>query len=294
MNIAYIISAYKNPGQLVRLVRRLRARGTSFFIHVDRKSPSEMFEAAFQQLRDVPDLHFLPRHRCHWGDFGHIRATLKGIHALVTSGTPFDYAVLLTGQDYPTRAHEEIASFFARADGASYLSYFPLPHEEWEYEGLDRIQRWHWRVLGRHISFPPRRKLPLKRRFPAGFAPYGGSSYWCLSRACVHYIHDFVGRNPSFVSYFHTVDVPDEIFFQTLLLNSPLAGTLVNDDLRYIDWKDPEAGSPGILTTGDFEQIVGSGKLFARKFDETVDHEILDLLDRHIEAAAAGAVKHHA
>jgi hypothetical protein len=294
MNIAYIISAYKNSGQLVRLVRRLSAGGTSFFIHIDRKSRAEIFEGAFQQLRDIPDLRFLPRHRCHWGDFGHVRATLKGIHTLVTSGTPFDYAVLLTGQDYPVQSHDRIARFFAQAGGKSYLSYFPLPHEEWEHGGLDRIQRWHWRVLGRHISFPASRGLPLKRSFPAGFAPYGGSSYWCLSRACVQYIHDFVGRNPAFVSFFHTVDVPDEIFFQTLLLNSPLASALVNDDLRYIDWKDPDAGSPGLLVTEDFERIAGSGKLFARKFDETIDHEILDLLDRHIDRSRAGALKHHA
>ena len=36
-----------------------------------------------------------------------------------------------------------------------------------------------------------------------------------------------------------------EIFFQTILLNSSLADNIVNDDLRYIEWKaQPQAALP--------------------------------------------------
>jgi hypothetical protein len=132
---------------------------------------------------------------------------------------------------------------------------------------------------------PPGTRWPIKRKFPEGFRPFGGSSYWCLPRECIQYIYDLTIQQRAFVEFFKYVDVPDEIFFQTIVLNSPFREMAVNDDLRYIDWKDPEAGSPGILLTSDFENLVASPKLFARKFDVRVDPEILDLIDQRILAA---------
>jgi hypothetical protein len=86
------------------------------------------------------------------------------------------------------------------------------------------------------------------------------------------------------VNFFRWVDVPDELFFQTILMNSSLKERIINDDLRYIAWKDLESGSPAILKLDDFDQMMQSPKLFARKFDMTVDAEVLDLIDRALEA----------
>jgi hypothetical protein len=79
------------------------------------------------------------------------------------------------------------------------------------------------------------------------------------------------------VRFFEHAYVPDEMFFQTLLLNSPLASTIVNDDLRLIKWP-----GPAILTAADWNDILRSPDLFARKFDENVDASILDSIDRDL------------
>jgi hypothetical protein len=79
--------------------------------------------------------------------------------------------------------------------------------------------------------------------------------------------------------------VPDESFFQTILINSRLADRIVNDDLRYIDWSEGRA-SPRILTSDDLDSLLASGDLFARKFDARVDERVLDMLDASIEARA--------
>jgi hypothetical protein len=83
------------------------------------------------------------------------------------------------------------------------------------------------------------------------------------------------------IRFFKHVWIPDELFFQTIVMNSPLRDTIVNDDLRYVDWTRPTA--PAILGRQDFDTLRNSGKLFARKFDTTVDREILDLLDQRID-----------
>ncbi|HXH82839.1 MAG TPA: beta-1,6-N-acetylglucosaminyltransferase [Candidatus Tectomicrobia bacterium] len=277
MNVAYLISAYKLPEQLVRLVRRLHGDSSWIAVHVDRKAPARVYVQMVEGVSDLDRVVFVDRHVCHWGGFGHVRATLTCLDALYASGAPFDYAVLLTGQDYPLRARAEIERFLAEANGRSYISHWPLPHAAWAGRGgLDRVERWHavWR---RHLHVA----LPLRRRLPGGLVPWGGSPYWCLARPAVDHVRQVLRTAPELVRHFEHVWIPDELFFQTIVVNSPLRDTVVNDNLRYVDWSRRPA--PAVLRRDDFEAMVGSRALFARKFDVTVDAEILDLLDRHAD-----------
>lgn len=281
MNVAYIVSAYKLPEQLVRLLQRLRTDESHFVVHVDRKTDRRVYDEMVSGAEELGCVDFVPRHVCHWGGFGHVRATLKGIDRLYADGIGFEYAVLLTGQDYPILPARVIERRLAESEGRSFMNSWDVPHEGWSGRGgLDRIERWH--LVGRrhlHVS------LPRSRRLPGGLVPFGGGPYWCLARPVVDYVHAFVHEHPDVVSFFEHVWIPDELFFQTVVLNSPLRDTVVNDNLRYIDWAREPA--PAILRRDDLDSIVASNKLFARKFDTTVDGEILDALDRRIEGWGA-------
>ena len=155
---------------------------------------------------------------------------------------------------------------------------FPLP-SSW----LVRIDKWYIRFLSKKIMLPNARlNFPVKRKFVRGFEPFGGSAYWCLSRECVLYLDRFIRHNGYFLNFFRFSLTPDELFFQTILLNSPLKHTIVNDSCWYIKWL-PAAANPMLLSSADFEAITASSKLFARKFDMTQDAKILDRLDRAIQ-----------
>jgi Core-2/I-Branching enzyme len=189
--------------------------------------------------------------------------------------------ILLTGQDYPIKPNEYIDAFFETRAPNSFMGFAPLPSDSWSPRGgLDRVENWHLRLYGHHV------RLPIRRRFPTGLGPYGGGAYWCLSRQCIEYVAGFVARRPDVVSFFRHVDIPDEIFFQTILLNSELRETIVNDNLRYIDWT--RGRRPAILDVRDFEALRASPKLFARKFDSNQDEMVLDLIDRHLLQPEAG------
>lgn len=287
--IAYIVSAYKLPAQLERLLRRLAAPGVSFAVHVDRKTRRRVYDEMVARTRDL-DVVFLPRHVSQWGGFGHVYATLKGIDHLVTERVPFDYAMLLTGQDYPLRSPAAIAAFLGSAGGRSFMNHWPLPYAPWgDRGGLDRIEDWHVITYRRlHLA------LPLRRRLPLGLELYGGGAYWCLTKEVLDYVHGFVHANPGYVRFFEHVFVPDELFFQTIVMNSPLADSVENENLRYIDWSREPA--PAVLVQNDLPALVSSHKLFARKFDERVDSTVLDLLDAHIDResdSAAGSEPGH-
>ena len=276
VTIAYVISAYKNPEHLGRLIRRLHTGPeTTFTVHVDRKTDDDVCDAMRAAVADL-DVVFLERHACHWGGFGHVRASLKGIRAVLKSGREPDHLILLSGQDYPIKSNSYIREFLERGDGRSFFLRFPLPTENWTNGGLDRIRRWHWRYRGFHLS------LPLRRTLPAGLAPWGGSAYWIMSRSALHTVTRFVDENPSYVRFFKHVDIPDELFFQTILLNSTEAERCVDFRLHYTEWS--RAPAPAILTSDDYPHLVESPCLFARKFDAAVDEMILELIDEHLLA----------
>lgn len=238
---------------------------------------------------------FLARNRCDWGGFGHVEASLKGLRALEDKGARFDYVILLTGQDYPIKSNSYIQEFLGAHWGYSYIDFFPLPHKQWPGNGgLDRLLHWHFILGGHHFECPiasPWRYhhlnliwnrlitvIPAKRKWPEKVLPYGGSSYWCLSRECIEYILQYVQANEWWIRYFKHAWVPDELFFQTILLNSPYRDRLVNDNLRFIQWTNRQP-SPDILTAKDFPSFSTTAKLFARKFDATIDASVLDMID---------------
>jgi len=293
MNLAYIITAYKLPDLLVRLVHRLHSRTTTFFIHIDKKSSPEIQARVKQGLGDVPGVYFVEQHRCYWGDFGHVRATLKGVRELIARALPFDYVILLTGQDYPIKPNGVIERVLARGNGNSFMSYVELPSETWEV--MDRVERWHYWFRGRRIGLPLEDQtgtsgtirrlinagLPEKRSLPIGLRPFGGSSYWCLTPEAVHYVAEYVARHREVVSFFKRTLIPDELFFHTLLMNSPLREKVINDDLRYVDWG--QGGQhPATLSRDDFGMLRSAKKLFARKFDPSTDDAILNMIDNHL------------
>lgn len=281
MRIAYVISAYRRPEQLARLVRRLAGDDTRFFVHVDAKTSEPVHHRMVEGVADLDTVSFLPRHACHWGGFGHVQASLKGIAAVVASGIDPDYTILLSGQDYPIKSNAEIRAFLAERRGRSSFMHFPLPTPHWEGGGLPRLRDWHLRWRRLHV------RLPLRRRLPLGLEPWGGSAYWIMSRRALGVVHRFVREHPEVVRFFRHVDIPDETFFQTILLNSEVASECDDIRLHYTEWGRLPA--PAVLLRSDYQHLAESPCLFARKFDPEVDAEILDLIDERLLADAGAA-----
>lgn len=293
MRHTYVILSHRAPRQLERLVDRLRAPGVDFLLHVDRRSDRSV-HARVAALSTLADVAALPARRTPWPGFGHLAITLEALRIIAARPTAPDYVSLLTGQDYPLKPPERIASRLTATDGASFLQHFPLPRRPggehagvvdvtgWPQGGLDRVRTWNFELAGRELRLPGSwLRLPLRRRVPHGIRLYGGSGYWTLSRRAVDEIQRVVERRPELVRFFRRVYLPHEMFFQTILAEAPAAGPLINDDLRYIDWS--VGGShPKILNLDDLPFLTASDALFARKFDGDAGQETLDRIDREL------------
>lgn len=302
MKLAYIILAHKNPEQLTRLIARLNTETASFFVHIDQATNEDTYAQMVKQLSFLPNVYFLKRYHTYWGSFNLVKATFEGIKEIFKIPVDFDYVMFLSGQDYPIKSNAQIEQFLSKNLGKEFIEYNPLPYENWTDPNftinVDRIENWFINgKLVKHdsIALPKNASLklrvfltlcswlmrlnilPRKRKFPEGFQPFCGSAFWCLSRNCAEYINNFIQQNPAFINFFKFAGITDEVFFQTVILNSPFKEQVINDDLKYVVWP-----GPAILGKNDLENLKNSSDLFARKFDPSIDAEVLDLIDQKI------------
>lgn len=302
MRLAIIVLAHCHPGQVGRLLRMVTHPQTSVYLHVDKHVPLPPFIRAAADL----EVRLLPRHRSRWGTIGCVDAALEGLRA--ARGDSCDYFILISGQDFPLKPIGEIVRFFEAAGDRSYLLHTPINDVPHKYRGRDRTEFYTYTVLGRREICIPRgedtsyfnwkgRTLNTAlrlwssprgvRRFPPYLEAFYGHTWWNMSRPAADYVLRFVQAHPDYRRYHRYTRVPDEIFFTSILAGSGYRGEMANDSLRYFRW-----GSglhPVTLTVDDLPTMLASGKLFARKFDATVDHEVLDRITNHLTAAGSRA-----
>jgi hypothetical protein len=279
VSLAYLIRAHHRPKQLHRLVDRLTTPSASFFIHVSARTPRAEYAAMRAGLAGRTDVHWVPRVPAYYAGFSLVDSTLTGLAEVVRAGLPA-HTVLLSGQDYPLRPAAEIERFVAEHPGQSLLEHFPIPTVRWAGEdgGLRRIRYRHFERI--HYRTRILRIPGLRRSFPPGLEPWGGSAWGILSAEAVRTVLAFRDERPDAHRFFKRVKTPDEIYLQTVLVNSPLRERLVDEAVHHIEWIG--GSHPRTFVTEDFERLVSSGMPFARKFDVDVDAEILDVIDREL------------
>ena len=113
-----------------------------------------------------------------------------------------------------------------------------------------------------------------------------GAVWFSITHALARYVVDSM---PRYRAYYRRSSCADEIWLQTLVADSPFMerrAFMGWDDefaatMRYIDWPD-NAMSPRTLTGADYDKLMQSGMLFARKFDDAVDAEVIRRISRSV------------
>lgn len=102
-----------------------------------------------------------------------------------------------------------------------------------------------------------------------------------LSSKCVRYIIQNFHEDKRFFYRLHFTFGSDEVYFQTIIMNSPFSDSVVFDNLRYIDWFNPEFG-PKTLNLSDWNRIITSESLFARKIHPQKSKTLIEELNSRI------------
>lgn len=284
MKQAILVTAYKNFEHLERIIRHFDDDFV-FYIHIDRKS--KLPKAEQDMLLGYKRVLFLSRkYKVNWGGFNHLRSILLLCREAIKN-EEVEYMHLISGLDFPIKSCAYFKEFMSRNSGKEFLEHFEMPADFWPYGGMDRITNYNFydwfngktekglRRIYQLIEL--QRKLRISRGISEKFPKlYGGSTWWTLSAACLKYVIHYIEKRPSYVSRFRFSFCSEEIFFQTILLNSPYKENICNDNLRFVLWEEKNGNYPANLDETDFDAIQESSGLFARKFEYPVSEGLLE------------------
>lgn len=264
-----------------------------FFIQFDRNShftyENGLKVSQWEKNRGVSFHRDLP---INWAGYNHLLAMIRLLERGVESGDA-DVFHLISGQDFPIKSAEDIVRYFEEHRDTQFMENFAMPAAHWTEGGMHRVQHWYFYDLfnnkkrvghfANRIVQKIQRIFRMKRRW-SGFLPslHGGGTWWSITRPCAEYIVKYTRSNTALLERLKYTLCPEEIYFQTVLMNSPFANQVVNDHKRYIDWESRNGNNPANLDMSDFEKLMSSDKLFARKFDYPVSEELCNAVKKRI------------
>ena len=272
MNLAYVITAHRSPGQMLRLLAAIYRPGNVYVLHVDAKAEAAVHRAA----REFADAHanasMIRSESIIWGSWRLAHAQIRGMKEALRLSADWAYCLNLTAQDYPLKTQEQVtAQLGAGPAGANYLEVLDFAAAS---ENPRKRLEYYW------VPWRGKMRKLLRRRAPR-FKVYWGSNYFALTRAaCEHLVSSDVSRR--MLRYFRFALCADELIFQNTIMHGPagLRDSIVSKTFRKLTWEG--SSHPKTFTIREIDELLSSDAWFARKFDEAVDSEVLDRLDQHL------------
>jgi hypothetical protein len=273
--IAYLILVHRYPQQFKRLFRAIYDPRNHYLVHIDKRSGAAMLDEVRDFLAPYRNAEVLPAKKAQWGGYSLVDAELRGIERLLEMGKNWSHFINLSGQDFPLRTQTQIIAHLDANPGREFIRV--LDQEKIRPDTMARIRKYYVEGTSRvHGTF-------IDRRFLANAIPYIGTQWMIVSRQFCEFVStDSEARR--YKAFYRNTFIPDEGFFQTVMMNTTAHAEIVNDDLRMIDWI-PDGDiklRPRTYGAGDAAALIASRALFARKFDASVDSEILDILESHL------------
>ena len=271
---AYCILAHGNWEQLQLLVSVLDDERNDIFLHIDKKALGS-FEIWGGKVKTNHSHIFMANSiDVRWSDISLADAEMNLLKKVVEVGLVYKRVHLISGADFPLLSQEAMHDFFKNRQE----EFIDVRHPK---SFLKRLKYYHFFVkyrrnrplvdlMRRLLLFP---QLPFVNRLRKAPLKYAYGSEWCsLTYAAVK---EIVDRYPSCRYMFTYTTCPDEHYKQMILSANPTFTFAREGCMRYVVFS-PDNPSPKTLTMDDYEKVMKSGCLFARKFDICKDKEIVN------------------
>lgn len=287
---AYLIMAHGDFELLKILLILLDDTRNDIYVHIDKKVKGFVANE-FKMFVKKAGLFFTNRVNVAWGGYSQIKAELILLNEAVKR--KYSYYHLLSGADLPIKTQNEIHEFFSTNAEKNYIGIDAVGIEECG--AISRIGRYRFfqDYLGRgsqkrnkYMLFicdtiekkllKVQKYLQINRLKKWNVCIYKGPNWFSITHSLAKYILE---NGKTIKKHFDKGICADELFLQTIAMNSKYKESIDNNCLRYVDW---QRGNPYIFQITDFDELCKSDKLFARKFSYEKYPEIVEKIYQYL------------
>lgn len=284
---AYLILIHEDSLVLKRLIQLLDDENNDFYIHVDRHGV-HVDKEKLQRLAKKSNLFLYRKYKVYWGTNSITNAELYLLKQAVKR--KYDYYHVLSGADLPIKSKQQINQFFEENNGKEFIHFGTRQYQE-DIQQRYNVYHFFSKQLGRKrdqklwvdletYSLAIQRRLHIDRTKKHSFSFYGGANWCSITAGLAAYT---VSNYRKYKKAFWASQISDEAIWQTIVMDSPYKNNLYRKEfdndytacVRYIDWN---RGSPYVFRTEDFEDLMRSACIFARKFDAATDQKIIEMI----------------
>jgi hypothetical protein len=188
------------------------------------------------------------------------------------------YVHIISGEDYPL--HD--VSWFKRFDNEEKI-FADFSHINGEKHHAYRRYAYYWPYVYFSSNYKDKliRKINLffvaiqyvcpflnKRRIGNISEVYWGFIWGSYPREAILYIQQYIGKHPEFMQSLRWCKIPEELCFQTILMNSEWRTLMTGDNMRFWNQKRGDNWGPVYLECTDIDEASHSNKAFARKIKD--------------------------
>lgn len=287
MRFAYLIMAHDSVEQLKILLRLLDQAENDIYLHIDKKSNIQ--EAECRTCVSKASIHTYKQYAVYHSDITLTECQLFLLREAVKQ--PHDYYHLISGHDLPIKPHSEILAFFEANKGKEFIHF-----ESDDYCRKENCMYYHF-LRGWIKRHPESAFLGLAQRLEGMSIDlqkamhihrklYCGANWFSITHELAV---EYCGCHEALLKKVRWSVCSDEYVLQTFyktmasgnyeLYAQTKAPWDYGGSARLIDWK---RGNPYVWRMSDYEEIMNSDRMFARKFNWDADAEIIRKIEAHL------------
>lgn len=288
--VAIVITAYKDLLNLQFLLDYFS--DFSVYLHFDTSNLSKSEISNLNILINESKItYYSNKYKIAWGSPNHLFAIIE-LLTEVSKNECIEFIHIISGQDFPIKSKEEIYKFSIDNKEQLYIGYDNFL----DIDDFDTKQRLYSPILFKHSNFKSK-KYKLLRFIELYRIIYPRKKWGNYSKEMIYKGLIWSSFSAEFNQYLlkqaltdnlkkdiSNTLIAEEFFLQTIALNSEFKNKVNNDDKRYVLWKEKNGSIPAILDDSDFENIISSNKLFARKIDSKISESLKSKLIKEINS----------
>lgn len=299
MKHAFLIIAHNNFGQLKQLIGLLDSESHDIYVHIDKRCKN-FNKDKFSNITSRSRLFIFQEHKVYWGGFSQVEVELFLLGKAYDNH--YDYYHIISGADLPIKTNSYIDSFFEKNNGLEFID-FDDEKLKTDPEISRRTRIYHFLQNLRRISSSKHLNnvfvffervllliqiiLCVDRTKKLDWTIKYGSQWVSITEGLVG---EILSQKDKIKSVFKYTNCADELFIQTVAYNSDFRHKIYKgstcdamNNMRLVDWKRGKNGSPYTFREDDFNTLVNSDALFARKFSTEIDKGIIVKITDYLE-----------